>query len=890
MISRIKLHHLLFILFTLMSAVPVLLLAVWVQRSALNKEVAAVEEKHLLLARNLVGSLQRYARDVESVFQLTVDNLANGRQVFGLPDLLKALQFRHVCITDSQGFVRQFAKGIAASVGSRFPDEVFSGLVGVREKAEESPGKAFFSDVMPDGAGRPTLYLVKALPDGLLGIGALSTSYFVEVQEAITFGRRGHAAIVDRQGRVLAHPNPEWRASMKDISAVKPVKEMMAGKTGVITFFSPATQSDMIAGYTTVPGVGWGAMIPQPYDELVEYANDVRLIALAIALGGIFLAALNGWWLARFLARPIQSVVASAREVAAGRLDARAQVTSRLVPGELRELAESFNRMVEDLGAQNAKTAELTARRNEVVEQLAKGASLETVLTLLVEITQETDAGMLGSVLLLDKDRKRLRFAAAPDLPDFYNEAIDGIEIGPAEGCCGAAAYLGERVVAEDVTTHPNWVKFRDLAAQADLRACWSEPIRSSSGEILGTFAMYYRQPRAPDENAVTNIRMAANLAGIAIERVRTEQALRESEEQYRAVVEDQTELICRFKPDGTYTFANDAFCHYFGKDRADLIGTAVALEERDNGNLEALRRSLRPDLPVVTREVRVVRAGGEVSWQQWTDRGIFDAEGNMTEVLSVGRDITALKQAESKLSQTHRMEALGQLAGGVAHEFNNLLQIIGGYAQMIFERSGDDPPLRELTRPIQKAVGRGADLTHRFLAFGRQQLLKPEVVDLRKVVEDTSDMLRSPLGETIELFTSVPEGIWEIFVDRSQLENAIINLAINARDAMPKGGTLKIRVQNATFTEKEGEGSPDLKAGKYVLVSVSDTGTGLAPELKERVFEPFFTTKGLAEHSGLGLSLVYGFVTQSGGHVEIESELGAGTKVNLYLPRAPLA
>ena len=460
---------------------------------------------------------------------------------------------------------------------------------------------------------------------------------------------------------------------------------------------------------------------------------------------------------------------------------------------------------------------------------------------------------------------------------------MDGLSKHPAE-----VWLRGAKV--EDVTTHPNWVKFRDLAAQADLRACWSEPIPSSTGEILGTFAMYYRQPGTPDEKAVTNIGMAANLAGIALERVRTEQALRDSEEQYRAVVEDQTELICRFTPDGTYTFVNDAFCRYFGKSRVDLIGTAVAFEERGNGNLEGLRQSLRPDMPVVTREVNVVRAGSEVSWQQWTDRGIFDAQGQISEVLSVGRDITALKQAEGRLSQSHRMEALGQLAGGVAHEFNNVLQIIGGYAQMVMEHSRDDPALRKLARPIQKAVERGAELTHRFLAFGRQQLLKPELVELGKVVEDTTDMLRHPLGETIDLITSVPEGVWEIFVDKSQLENAIVNLAINARDAMPKGGTLKIRVQNATLTEKDVDIRPNLKAGDFVLVSVSDTGVGLPPELRERVFEPFFTTKGMADHSGLGLSLVYGFVTQSGGHVEIESKPGAGTEVKLYLPRALLA
>ncbi|MEE8434009.1 MAG: GAF domain-containing protein, partial [bacterium] len=357
-------------------------------------------------------------------------------------------------------------------------------------------------------------------------IGAITTDYFVAVQQAITFGDQGHAAIVDRKGRVLAHPNPAWRRQMRDISAVEPVGRMMAGETGVTTFFSPAKKSKMIAGFTTVPGVGWGAMIPQPYSELEDRAKDVRLLALAIALGGILVAALISWWLARFLAVPIQAVVRSAREVAGGDSTSRVRVESRFAPMELRELSESFNQMVTQVGAETGKTAKMIAQRNEVVERLAGGASLDTVLRLLVEIAQDLDSGMLGSVFLLDRDRKRLLLGAAPSLPDFYNDAIDGLEIGPTVGSCGAAAYGGERVVVGDVMTHPNWVQFRDLALRAGLRACWSEPIKSASGETLGTFALYYREPREPNEAELKRIVDAANLAGIAITRARTEEAL----------------------------------------------------------------------------------------------------------------------------------------------------------------------------------------------------------------------------------------------------------------------------------------------------------------------------------------------------------------------------
>lgn len=884
---NLKLHHILVVCFTLISAVPVLFLAIWVQRSALEKEIAAVEEKHLLIARNLGGALSRYSKDVESGFRLAVENLSKMRKVDGLERLLASLQFEHVCIADKQGSVKRFVAVSPAINFTRIPDKLFKDLQPFRDEAAKTPGKVFFSDVLPDAEGRPRIFLVKGLPEDQIAIGAITTDYLVAVQKAITFGDKGHAAIVDRRGRVLAHPNPAWRRQMRDISAVEPVARMKAGETGVTTFYSPATKSKMIAGFTTVPGVGWGAMIPQPYSELEDRAKDVRLLALAIALGGILVAALISWWLARFLAVPIQAVVRFAREVAGGDSTSRVRVESRFAPMELRELSESFNQMVTQVGAETGKTAKMIAQRNEVVERLAGGASLDTVLRLLVEIAQDLDSGMLGSVFLLDRDRKRLLLGAAPSLPDFYNDAIDGLEIGPTVGSCGAAAYGGERVVVGDVMTHPNWVKFRDLALRAGLRACWSEPIKSASGETLGTFALYYREPREPNEAELKRIVDAANLAGIAITRARTEEALMASEAQYRAIVENQTELICRFLPNGKYTFANDAYCRYHKTSREELIGTDAVFSGSDHRTLEGLLANLGANRPVQTSEQNIAGPDGEVVWQQWTDHALCDAQGKIVEIQSVGHDITALKQAEARLNQSQRMEALGKLTGGVAHEFNNVLQIIGGYAEMLEQGVQEMPELVKFVKTIENAVNRGADLTQRFQAFGHKQLLKPQLVRLGEVVEETADMVRMPLGPKIELGTSVVDGVWDVLADKSHLENAILNMAINARDAMPSGGKLDVRVENVSFDEGGAGRADEGPKGDFVVLSVSDTGVGMTPDVRERVFEPFYTTKGQAEHTGLGLSMVYGFVTQTGGHVEIKSEPGVGTTIRLYLPRA---
>ncbi len=214
-------------------------------------------------------------------------------------------------------------------------------------------------------------------------------------------------------------------------------------------------------------------------------------------------------------------------------------------------------------------------------------------------------------------------------------------------------------------------------------------------------------------------------------------------------------------------------------------------------------------------------------------------------------------------------------------------MTIVQGNAELLEERASAESGLAALVRPIRNAAKRGSDLTHRLLSFGRRQMLQPKVIDLNMVVMEAGAMLRQPLGETIDLDIVAGEGVWHTLVDRGELESAILNLALNARDAMPQGGPMTIRSGNFVLGETDIAVHSDRKAGEYVTIAVTDTGPGMAAEVLEHVFEPFFTTKGMAEHSGLGLSMVHGFVNQSGGFVDIESEPGAGTTVRLYLPRA---
>ncbi len=243
-----------------------------------------------------------------------------------------------------------------------------------------------------------------------------------------------------------------------------------------------------------------------------------------------------------------------------------------------------------------------------------------------------------------------------------------------------------------------------------------------------------------------------------------------------------------------------------------------------------------------------------------------------------------SLSTVETQLRQAQKMEAVGRLTGGLAHDFNNLLAVIQGNAELLADRIGD---VDHSAQTILRAAERGAELTQRLLAFSRQQPLHPQAIDLSALIGDISDLLARTLGETVEITIGGSPNLWRALVDQSQMENALINLAINARDAMPGGGMLTIDCSNVRLDENYTAWDPGALPGDYVLLAVSDTGVGMSGEVQAQVFEPFFTTKDLGQGTGLGLSMVYGFAKQSGGHIAIVSEVGRGTTVKLYLPRS---
>ncbi|MEN3347736.1 MAG: hypothetical protein V7632_1371 [Bradyrhizobium sp.] len=289
-----------------------------------------------------------------------------------------------------------------------------------------------------------------------------------------------------------------------------------------------------------------------------------------------------------------------------------------------------------------------------------------------------------------------------------------------------------------------------------------------------------------------------------------------------------------------------------------------------------------------VTGFIQLKRRGAEQD--KLADRLRERTEQMEAEIFMRAREVEVAREqleTEQKLRQVQKMEAVGHLTGGIAHDFNNILTVITGLIDILAEAVEHDAALSSVTKMISDAASRGAEVTKHLLAFSRQQPLQPREADLNTLVQDTARLLRPSLGEQIEIDTSLEPDAWPAFIDPNHMSTALLNLAVNARDAMPDGGKLMLETSNVILDETYAAANPDVRAGEYVMVAVSDTGAGIPETIREKVFEPFFTTKDTGKGTGLGLSMVYGFIKQSDGHLKIYSEEGHGTTIKLYLPRS---
>ncbi|MBV8070662.1 MAG: response regulator, partial [Acidobacteriaceae bacterium] len=521
-----------------------------------------------------------------------------------------------------------------------------------------------------------------------------------------------------------------------------------------------------------------------------------------------------------------------------------------------------------------------------------------------------------GNIQLLDPTSDTLRIVAQRGFASPFLDFFSAVEQGEAS-VCGAALQSAERVLVEDVSKSDIFAGQPSLTVLLDagVRAVQSTPLRSGGGAVLGMISTHFSHPVRLGQQELRLMDLLARQAADFLERMRSDEALRatqaelrelneeleqkveersraleETERRFRLLVDAVTDYaIFMLDPTGHIVNWNTGAQQIKGYSAEEVIGRHFSLfyteEDRANGVPQQVLAAASSAGGYETEGWRV-RKDRTRFWANVVVSAIRSPGVELVDFAKVTRDLTEKRALEERLRQSQKMEAVGNLTGGVAHDFNNVLQVIGGNLQLVIRDVAGNLRAEQRLQTAIAAISRGSKLASQLLAFGRRQPLAPKVVNIGRLIRSTDDMLRRALGEGIEIETVIAGGLWNTFVDTAQVENAILNLAINARDAMEGHGKLTIEAGNAFLDADYAGRHLDIAAGQYVMIAVTDTGCGIPADIIEQVFEPFFTTKPEGQGTGLGLSMVYGFVKQSGGHVKIYSEPGQGTTVRMYLPR----
>jgi PAS domain S-box-containing protein len=475
-----------------------------------------------------------------------------------------------------------------------------------------------------------------------------------------------------------------------------------------------------------------------------------------------------------------------------------------------------------------------------------------------------------------------------------FDAATRRMSFAPGSGLPGRIWSGGKPCWIPDVASDPNFLR-RESALQAGLRSIVGFPIMLG-GEVLGVLAFLGQQIQTPDSELLGVMAAIGSQIGQFIERKRAEEELRQSEERFRQIAENIREVFWLHDPiNHKILYVSHAYESIWGRPAQALYSSAGDwLQPIHPDDADRVRQSsiIRTGADHYDEEYRIIRPDGAIRWIHDQGFPVLDENGVIFRIAGVAEDITERVRAnetrqklEAQLLQSQKMEAFGQLAGGIAHDFNNLLTIINGYSEILFSSLPVADSKRAAVKAISEAGTRAAALTQQLLAFSRQTVLEPKVLDINQVIRETEKMLRRLIGEDILLSTRLERSVRHVKVDPSLIGQVLMNLAVNSRDAMPRGGELCISTENqhvqATGATEPAHGRPR----DYVCIAVRDTGEGMAAEVKARIFEPFFTTKGVGKGTGLGLAVVHGVVNQSGGHIEVESEPGKGTAFKLYFP-----
>ncbi len=523
----------------------------------------------------------------------------------------------------------------------------------------------------------------------------------------------------------------------------------------------------------------------------------------------------------------------------------------------------------------------------EVTLRVAEARDTDAALAAVMRLVCETIEWEYAEAWVPSSDGSVLEassawFCTGAQLEPFRQASAD-CRFAAGVGLPGRAWFARTPVWITGLASHPGFGR-SEAARAVGLRTGLAIPIAADDPEapVLAVVAFYSLHDLDEDPRLDNLLTAVMTQLGSGVQRKQAEVALRSSQKLLQSVVTSAPVIVFALDRDGNFTLSEGRGLAALGLQPGQMVGASALAAYSEVPDVVAhLRRALAGETFIGTADV----AGR--SYQTWYSP-IVGADGGVAGVVGVATDITERKELEDQLRQSQRLESVGRLAGGIAHDFNNMLTAITGYAELILERLPPSEPMREEAMEIKRAADQATLLTYQLLAFSRKQILRPKTLNLNDVVADVSRMLQRLIGEDIMVETRLAPDLGAVSADPGQIAQVIINLSVNARDAMPQGGVLTIETANAELDSGYADTHVDVPSGSFVMLAVSDTGTGMSAEVQKRIFEPFFTTKGVGKGTGMGLATVYGIVKQSGGHLWVYSEVGEGSSFKIYLPRVP--
>jgi two-component system, cell cycle sensor histidine kinase and response regulator CckA len=530
-------------------------------------------------------------------------------------------------------------------------------------------------------------------------------------------------------------------------------------------------------------------------------------------------------------------------------------------------------------------TTSITALASELAEQVRQAFASNGCV---IRTREDDDLVLLGSAGVPQHEltprlkvgwgisEKIMTERRALFIPDVRDDPATRPYVGKPTTSYQFTSYAGAPLLAEDNVIGMIGIYFREkqeTLTHADLQHL----------QLVGNHIAV----AVLNERMYQELKVQRDLLQSEIEsRRRTEDALRHSQALYRLITENSQDMICVLDAEGNCIYASPSVSRVLGYPLEQFVGTNIStiLHPDDAVNVLELASKVMAG-GLATAMYRLRHSDGRFLWMEGQG-GRMELDGEPY-LLKVSRDVSERRLLEEQLSQAQKMESIGRLAGGIAHDFNNLLTAILGYTQLAHLEIAPESPIAPFLSNIEGAAQRAAGLTRQMLAFARRQTVDPQILNLNELVVSLDSLLRRLLGADVELVTLPEMMLGSVLADAHQLEQVIVNLAVNARDAMPDGGKLTLRTANATVLRPATLPHGEIASGEYVLLTVTDTGEGMTEEVKQRIFEPFFTTKEVGKGTGLGLATCYGIVKQSGGHIIVNSAPGQGTTFAVYLPRA---